>query len=162
MTELPAYLIGLFAACMACLVTAHYHRASSEQLVRTAGVIALNWVAGVLYVSASGVYTPWAFNIALDTLCAAAIMLHPAGRAQAYIGLFYCAQIAFHCAFGMHEASGFPADGAAYYDAITWIAWGQLAAMGAWCVGILVGDHRRSHRHALSNRPGHNHHGGRA
>lgn len=162
MTELPAYLVGLIMACLACLMTAHFHRASSGPLVRTACMIALNWVAGTLYVAGSGDYTPWAFSILIDVSCAAAIMAHPAGRMQAYIGLFYCLQIAFHCGFGLHETTGMPANGMAYYDAITWIAWGQLAAMGAWCVGILVGDHRRGNRHPPLDRAGHHHIGGAA
>lgn len=156
------YMSGLFTISLLCLVTAWRKAAQREQILRATAVIVSNWCAGLAYVQNSGNLTPWQFNIFIDSASAAVILWHPAGRAQAYIGLFYMLQIAFHAAYGIREVLGQQVDQLFYYDAITWIAWGQLLAMGTWCSGIWGKDavrRWRDHSHALDCRKSHSHHG---
>ena len=133
MTELPVYMNGLFAMLAIAGLTAWRHVDERSALMRTAGAIFANWVAGLVYVQNTGNLTPWHFNIFIDALAAAAVLYHPAGRAQGFIGLFYGFQIAFHVAVGFRLLLDFPVDLLFYYDAITWIAWAQLLAIGGWC-----------------------------
>jgi hypothetical protein len=140
MTELPAYMGGLFAMLLVAVLTTWWHPEQRKQMLRTAAAILLNWLAGTVYVQNTGNYTPWHFSIFIDAAAALAVMYHPAGRAQGFIGLFYFFQIAGHTAFGIRRLLGLPADPVFYYDAITWVAWAQLAAMGVWCGGIWIGS----------------------
>lgn len=155
MTELPAYAAGLMAMLALCGFTIRRHPGERWQIIRCAGAILFNWIAGVIYVRQTGDYTPWAFSIFIDALAALAVMFHPAGRVQGYIGLFYLLQIACHTGFGLREWLSYRTDSILYYDAITWIAWAQLAAMGGWCSAIWGDDilHRmRDRRHAADSR----------
>jgi hypothetical protein len=140
MTELLAYMAGLFTMLLAVALTAWLHRGQRPQMLRTAGAILLNWLVGFVYVQNTGNFTPWHFSIFVDAAAALAVMYHPAGRVQGFIGLFYFFQIAGHTAFGIRRLLGLPADPVFYYDAITWVAWAQLAAMGVWCGGIWIGS----------------------
>ena len=156
------YMSGLFAISLLCLVTAWRKATQREQILRTVLVIFLNWCAGLAYIQNSGDMTPWQFNIFIDSAAAAIILWHPAGRVQAYVGLFYMIQIAFHTAYGIREVFGQSVDQIFYYDAITFIAWGQLLALGAWCGGIWGKDAvrgLRDHGHALDRRKGNSHNG---
>lgn len=136
MTELPAYLTGLVSMLVLVGLTAFRHKMQREQVLRSAAAILFNWIAGSLYVSFTEDYTPWHFSIFIDAICAFIVMWQPAGRVQGFIGLFYFLQIAGHTAFGLRYLTGYPNDPIFYYDAITYVAWAQLLAMGAWCVGI--------------------------
>ena len=146
MTDLPAYLAGLLATLAAALFTGWRFPTWRGQLWRVAIAIFLNWAAGVAYVQATGDYTPWMFWIAADAITAMAVMWHPAGRMQVYIGLFFALQIAGHIAFGGRQLVGLPADPIFYYDAVTYVAWAQLAAIGVWTGGIWVGSVVPRHR----------------
>lgn len=155
MTSLPAYALGLLAIVLLTGLTGWKHLESRGQLWRVGAALALNWGAGLLYVSNTGNYTPWQFSIFIDSAAALTILFHPAGRAQAYIGLFYLFQIAGHIAYGGRHLLGYPADPVYYYDAITWVAWAQLLAVGVWSIGLWCGDilHRiRDRGHALDRR----------
>lgn len=140
MTEFAAYLAGLLVAEILVLVTAYSHRGQATQMLRTMAAIALNWQAGVAYIAWSGDYTPWMFNIAIDALAAFAVMFHPAGKVQGFIGLFYFVQIAGHIAYGGRRLFDMSADDIYYYDALTYVAWAQLIAMGVWCGGVWIGS----------------------
>ena len=157
-TDLPQYAAGLaIMLAMVCL-TCFWHAEPRAQMLRSAAAIAANWLAGVIYVHNTGNMTPWHFSILIDTLAAFAVMYHPAGKVQGFIGLFYCFQIAGHIAFGARQMLGLGADAIFYYDSITYVAWGQLVAMGVWCGGIWIADlvHRlRDSRHTHHVRTGH-------
>jgi hypothetical protein len=152
MTEAPVYLSGLVVASLVAFVTGWRFKPHRWQLWRVAGAIFLNWLLGTAYVLKTGDYTPWMFSIVLDAITAAAVMWHPAGRTQVYIGLFYALQIAGHIGYGGRRLFGMEASALFYYDALTWIAWAQLLAIGVWAGGLWVRDtlHRsRPVRHAL-------------
>lgn len=136
MLDMPSYAIGLFLVCIMAFITGSLFENSREQLWRSAGAILANWCVGMLYVYNTGNTSPWAFNIFIDSVAAATVLFHPAGRAQVYIGLFFAFQLAGHIAFGGRELLGLYADPFYYYDAITLVAWGQLLAMGVWGAGI--------------------------
>lgn len=140
MSWFASYASGL--AVMLFVITVTLLRRPGEVITigRTMLVILLNWVAGVAWVKASGDYTPWAFNILIDSAAATAIMWKPAGRAQGYIGLFYMLQITAHIAFGMRTIFDIRTDAIFYYHAITYVAWAQLAALGVWAGGVWMGD----------------------
>ena len=73
-------------------------------------------------------------------------------------GLFYFFQIAAHIALGIRSLLGIPTDAIFYYDAITYVAWAQLLALGAWSGGIWILVHRPGHSgDALHRRAGHFH-----
>lgn len=146
MTEMPIYLAGLLVAVAALLITGCKMPGCRAQLWRVAAAVGLNWLAGLTYVEISGDFTPWKFSIVADIAAAAAVMWHPAGRAQCYIGIFYFLQIAGHIGFGARSILGYDPDPVYYYDAITWVAWGQLAAIGAWTGGLWIGHIVHSHR----------------
>jgi len=154
MTELPIFAVGLFIMLVLAALTAMRQKEISWQIVRCAAAILVNWIAGTLYVWRTGDFTPWHFSIFIDAAAALAVMYHPAGRVQGCIGLFYLFQIAFHVAFGIRTILHMSADPIYYYDAITYIAWAQLAAMGLWCGGVWMGDflHRLRHRHDAAAR----------
>jgi len=156
MTELPVYLTGLILALGFAVVTALRHPACREPLLRTAAAILGCWIAGVAYTATTDDLTPWHFNIFLDAVTATVVMMNPAGRTQGTIGLLYFVQIAWHTAFGIQIFSGNKPDEQFYYDAITWVAWAQLAVLGIWCGGI-EHDNRvrtlRNSRDASSSRP---------
>jgi hypothetical protein len=155
-TSLVAYMAGLFSVLALVGLTAYRNQARREPLLRTGAAIAACWLAGLIYVSNTDDYTPWHFNIFIDALAALAVMFRPAGRTQGGIGLLYFAQIAWHTAFGIQIFSGNSPDPSFYYDAITWLAWAQLAVLGAWCGGIEYGSlvhSLRNSRHAPSSRP---------
>lgn len=140
MTDWPAYLAGLLGMLVLAALTVRWHPRERWQIVRCALAILINWIAGMIYVWQTRDYTPWAFNIFIDAAAALAVMYHPAGRVQGFLGLFYLFQIAGHTAFGVRQWLGLPADPVYYYNTITWIAWAQLAAMGGWCGAIWSGD----------------------
>lgn len=126
-------------------------------MLRTMAAIVLNWLAGIIYVHNTGNATPWHYNIFIDAAAAAAIMYHPASRVQGYIGLFYGFQIAGHVTFGARQLLGIPTDEVFYYDAITYVAWAQLAALGVWSGAIWVADlvyRLWNYRHADHRRAG--------
>lgn len=136
MTDTAPFACGIVAMMLAVAITAASHPDQREQMLRTAVVITANWGAGLAYVSVTANHTPWHFSIFIDALAAFAVMFHPAGKVQGFIGLFYFLQIAGHTAFGLRLLFGMSADPIYYYDAITYVAWLQLAAMGAWCGGV--------------------------
>jgi hypothetical protein len=136
MTDLPAYAGGLLTMLVVVGFTAHRFTNERWQLARVALAIFLNWLAGASYVIATENYTPWHFSIFIDALAAFAVMWQPAGRVQGFIGLFYLLQIAGHTAFGVRRLFGLGADPLYYYDAITFVAWAQLLAMGVWSGGL--------------------------
>lgn len=148
MTELPAYLTGLVVTALIALLTAGFHRHERAQVVRVAFAIIAVWAIGTVYVYGTGNYTPWKFSIMLDIAAAAVIMVRPASRAQALIGMLYFLQIAGHVAYGGRITFGYDASPVYYYDALTIVAWAQLFALGAWCGGIWLGTlvHGRWHR----------------
>lgn len=142
MTNAPTFALGMAAMLVAVSLTAYAHSKGEvrEQILRTAAAILINWIAGLIYVSTTDNYTPWHFSIFIDALAAFAVMFHPAGRVQGFVGLFYFVQIAGHIAFGLRTMLHMSVDPIYYYDAITYVAWAQLAAMGAWCGGVWIGD----------------------
>ena len=68
----------------------------------------------------------------------AAVLWHPAGRAQQYIGLFYIFQIIGHIAYGGRLLLGYNANALLYYDALTVIAWLQLLTLGVVAYGSKI------------------------
>lgn len=160
MTEIHAFMVGLFVMLAVVAPTAAAHRDQREQMLRTAVAILCNWIAGVAYVSITDNHSAWHFNIFIDAAAAFAVMFHPAGKVQGFIGLFYLIQIAGHVAFGIRRLTGMSADPIYYYDAITYVAWLQLAAMGAWCGGVWIGNllhHLRHRGDAPDRRASHSH-----
>jgi hypothetical protein len=148
MLDLPAYMLGLFGVLALVGLAAERFEECREPLLRTGASVLGCWLAGVVYVQTTDDYTPWHFNIFIDALAASVIMLHPAGRLQGAIGLLYFGQIAWHTAFGIQILSGNMPDALFYYNAITWVAWAQLAVLGAWGGGILYGSRVRTVRHS--------------
>lgn len=160
MTDLPAFTVGIVIAGIIAAITCLRFPDQRPQLLRTALAIWMNWIAGLLYVHTTGNMTPWHFNIFIDAVAAAGVMWHPAGKVQGYIGLFYFFQIAAHIAFGIRSLLGIPNDAIFYYDAITYVAWAQLIALGSWSGGIWITDilHRtRTGGHARDHSAGHFH-----
>jgi hypothetical protein len=100
---------------------------------RCASVLMLNWLAGYCFNAWFGTFTPWAWSALIDTVSAVVILWHPAGRAQAILGGSYVAQLVCHFLYAatsiwtQHE----------YWQALTFIAWAQLAVLGIW--GAKVG-----------------------
>ena len=138
MTDLPAFTVGIVTAVTLAALTCWRFPDQRPQLLRTALAIWLNWIAGLFYVNVTDNLTPWHYSIFIDAVAAAGVMWHPAGRVQGYIGLFYMLQIAAHIAYGIRDLLGIPTDAVFYYDAITYIAWAQLFAIGAWSSGIWI------------------------
>lgn len=136
MTSLAAYASGLLFAVLLSLYTGWKHEEAREQLWRVAAAILINWFAGLLYIRNTGNFSPWEFNLFIDSAAAFAVMWRPAGRVQGYIGLFYFFQIAAHVAYGIRDWAKMPNDPVFYYEAITLVAWAQLGALGAWTGGI--------------------------
>lgn len=140
MLDWPAYLAGLVAVLAMSAATGLRHKESREQLWRTAGAIAFVWAFGILYTSNTGNQDPWEFNLFIDSAAMAAILWHPAGRAQAIVGWLYLGQLICHSSYGVRELLGFYTDILLYYNALTGIAWLQLLAVGVWCGGIWLQD----------------------
>lgn len=132
----PVYLSGLLAMLTVATWTAMAHKDVREQVLRTAGAICIVWALGVLYISNTGNYDPWEFNLFIDGAAMMAILWHPAGRGQAAVGWLYILQMAYHGYYGGRELAGWSNDILLYYDVLTFIAYLQLLAAGVWCGGI--------------------------
>lgn len=136
MASLVSYVMGLLVVSSLLLWAGNAKKSVRGQVWRVVLVIMLNWCCGVTYITATGDQAPWEFNILIDTLSAFAILSNPVSRPQAYIGICYLAQICAHTAYGIREFFKFPNDVVFYYDALTLVAWTQLAVMGMWACGI--------------------------
>jgi hypothetical protein len=121
------YMIGLL------LIAGPLAVCGRGAIARCAAIIILNWVAGYEFNELFGTFTPWVWTTMIDTIAAAVILWHPAGRWQAVIGATYVLQIACHSAFaawswGAHS----------YWLTLTAIAWVQLMILGTWgCERVL-------------------------
>lgn len=132
MTELPTFAFGLLVAVFLALA------AGTSLMQRVALVLLANWLVLTAYVDATNNYTPWAMCFVVDALSAWAVMRRPASCPQATIGMLYLGQMSWHLVFGVREAINLPADAIFYYDAVTYIAWGQVAVLGVWTGGAMA------------------------
>jgi hypothetical protein len=140
MFDWPAYLTGLVITLVLSAIVGLCNPDPREKLWRTASAIALVWALGKLYISNTGNYDPWEFNLFIDSAAMAVILWHPAGRPQAVIGWLYMLQMAYHSYYGSRELLGYSNDVVLYYLALTVIAWSQLLTLGIWCGGIWFQD----------------------
>lgn len=149
MTANIAFIYALIGVCSFAFWRAWNRPEMRVYLWRVAGVLSINWALGTFYALQTGNPTPWHFNIFIDVVSAWVITLHPANRWQMIIGCTYCAQILVHCAYGLQDLrpewsflSWMPNWHVAqltYYWTLTWIAFGQLALLGAWSGGLKIG-----------------------
>jgi len=135
-TSVVAYASGLFCVALLAGFTGWRRKEVRWQIWRVGFVLAANWFLGFVFVTQTGNYTPWIFSLLIDALAAFAIMYRPAGKIQGLIGLTYFFQIAGHIAYGGRGLIGLETDPLYYYDALTFVAWVQLLAVGAWGAGI--------------------------
>lgn len=106
-------------------------------MFRTSAALFLNWLAQVVYYLVTKQSAPWAYFLLIDTLTAIVVLVRPAGKMQAIIGLTLVAQIAWHAAYGLfvllHGYSW--AAHFRYWEVLWWVAAGQLFLMGGWAGG---------------------------
>jgi len=154
MLDLGPYLSSLIGVGGICALAWLHSR--SGALLRCLSVVVAVWVAGFLYSAATGDFTHWAVNIAIDGIAARMILRHPAGKMQAALGGTYAVQVAMHIAYGARETWTI-ADPIAYYDMLTIVAYAQLAILGGWALGTwgqFIVDRLRRHHPALDHREG--------
>lgn len=133
MNPMSAYAMGLATALLFVFVAARLTQARwGDPLPRTALAILGNWIAGLVMSIPGGITDAWAWNIAIDGFAAFVILWRPAGRWQSLLGVSYCAQIAMHIGYGALLLTDQQPDQWSYYDALTRVAWVQLALLGAW------------------------------
>lgn len=150
-----AYMLGLAVAVPAAVLTGWL--SGRPELARCVATVFAVWCLGVAFNLATGVSDAWQFNIVIDTYAAIVILFRPAGRWQAALGSFFCAQIAMHGGYGVGQLLGKTTDPVLYYDALTSVAWVQLLLIGGWCSGIWGGGLVRrwfGNRGAASAAPG--------
>ncbi len=126
----------LLTMCVAIWFALFAH--SGQPLVRTAAVIMGNWLAVYGFNAVAGTYTPWLFWIALDSLCAALVLMKPAGKIQVLIAVGYMVQIAFHCAYGAISVMDYPSIPLIrhdYWEALLYPSYAQLALLACWGAG---------------------------
>lgn len=147
----PSYTIGLILVGAFALATGAV--LWREQLLRSCAAVVANWMIGTAFITLTGWTDCWGFNIILDAATATLVLWHPASRMQALIGVSYCVQIAMHIGYGTAKIDlfviGARADPWKYYDALTAIAWIQLALLGGWGSGLWlwrIADRRRGVR----------------
>lgn len=154
MLDWQAYLSGLAAMAGVSIATGWFIPAVREQVLRTAAAIILVWAFGILYITNTGNYDPWEFNLFIDGAAMTAILWHPAGRGQAVVGWLYILQLVYHGYYGSRELLGADNSIDLYYNVLTVIAWVQLLAVGLWCGGIWLQDRLPRHG-AVRNPVGH-------
>lgn len=129
------YVIALAAFSILGLWSGWKRKAPRWQIWRSVVAIAFNWLAGTVYITETGDYTPWQFSLFIDSGAALAILYHPAGREQAFLGWSYGLQIAAHIVFGALVTAGYSPPQDAYYRYLTYIAFVQLLILGDWSIG---------------------------
>lgn len=132
---MQSYLIALLLVAGPCAI---FRR---DAMSRVASALILNWVAGYLFNEVFHTTTPWAWSFAIDTVSAVIVLWSPACRWQALIGASYIVQIMMHAMFALgrwHPHS--------YWEALTAVAWLQLALLLLW------GGAGVAHRHAFDVR----------
>lgn len=117
-----AILLGL------SLIVASWSRGA---VLRCTLAVAANWIVGML-VSHAGWVDAWPVNIVIDVLTAWVILRNPAGRWQSILGVSFCAQIAMHVGYGANIILFSHGDMVGYYNALTVVAFLQLAVTGGW------------------------------
>lgn len=101
----------------------------SFAMKRAMFTVAANYAAAFCYTWVSKDPTPWPLFMALDFVSAAIILIKPAGRAQALVGLIYLMQISIHTGYAIALPN---ADGVVYWWLLTALAFLQLAVIGGW------------------------------
>jgi hypothetical protein len=139
-TPFLIYGFGLAVAMLAASMTVTAH--PNWQLARAAAAVFANWVLGTAFAVMTDVTDGWWFNIGIDAVAALVIFYRLSSPWQAALALTYCLQIAMHIAYAAMVADG-KAGPAAYYGALTAIAWLQLLLVIGWSGDIWL---RRSAR----------------
>ncbi len=132
------YLAPMLAVCLSAGIVGLL---CNLPIFRVAVVLALNWGVNTWFCYQTGIYDPWWFYLAVDSLSAWAVLYHPAGRVQSLIGYTYVGQIIIH---GVYGASGSGASDL-YWLVLLEIAYAQLFILGVWAGGY--GGYRLWRRH---------------
>lgn len=134
----------VYMALLAALTTLIVVGRQSSSMTRTILAIAGNYVISFAYTWTTKDPDPWPLFMALDFATALVILIRPAGRAQAIIGLTYIMQIAIHTSYAL---AGSGADGRIYWWLITAFAFLQLILIGGWWANVSGYRFRRLRRH---------------
>jgi len=132
------FSVGIIGTVIACFI-------GGSHTVRLCGaVLLMNWVVLSAAIWATKIYDPWYFSFALDFLCGAILLAHPAGRAQAMLGASFITQMIMHLAYGSLLLTGRSANYEIYYNMLTIVAWVQLAIVWGYAGGDIGGRIYRS------------------
>lgn len=105
-------------------------------MLRTALVLLMNWSINTAIFSLTGNYTPWVQYLIIDAISAAIVLVHPAGRMQATIGITYIIACIWHAAYGLTVLRAFSYYAQiSYWEKLRWIALAQILLMGGWIIG---------------------------
>jgi len=107
--------------------------------VMGACIVAGNWMAWTGFIQATGIYEPWHFGIAIDTIAAGLLLYQPSSRPKSILAGLFVVQIAMHVAYGMAEMTTPTPDNLAYYTNLSLVGWLQLFAVGVWAGGDIGG-----------------------
>lgn len=125
------FTVGLLLAVAA----AHHHRC--PLLMRSAWVLAANFIACNLAAVATGRFAPVEWLLLIDVASAILMLWHPAGRTQAILGMVYIVQLGLH---GVHWAAG-ETGSAVFY--LTMLNVGGGLQIAFLLSGAVNGDGRR-------------------
>jgi hypothetical protein len=115
------------------------HHEHCPLLVRSAWVLAANFLACNLVAIAAGTHAPVVWLFLIDVVSAIVMLWHPAGRTQAILGAVYVVQLGLHYVFW----AAAPAGAAAFYLSMLNVGGGiQIAFL---IMGAINGDGRKVH-----------------
>ena len=118
-------------------------------IVTTALLLTANWGACALISYLSGSVSDWIALAGVDYVTAVVLALMSARRPQFLIVALYAGMLVLHVAYSVHEIWKVGLSEREYFDALTVLAWLQIASVGGW-LGVDAHKARRSRRHTQS------------
>lgn len=139
----------------ACIALTQGGEPMRRTILSLAGAWALNWG----YCAVTGLASPWAWFVGVDTVAALAILRHPAGKVQALVGTCFLIQIAINIGYGANllwNGYNFDAELLRWQSdyAIGFVKLAMVLAWGLWNAKSLrnLGRYRRPAYHYRPHR----------
>ena len=118
-------------------------------IVISALILTANWGACALMSYASGSVSTWVALAGIDYAAAVIIAIAAERRPQFVIVALYAFMLVFHVAYSVQDTMKVGLSERQYFDALTILAWMQIATIGGW-LGVDAYKARRSRRHPES------------
>lgn len=129
------FILGL-AVFGALLMLARLSR--NDGIILSAVTLTCVWLCWYSFISATGVYEPWYFGIAIDAVAAFALTIPGASRTRIALASLYWVQIAVHTAYGWSVIAAGQEPYELYANVIDGLAILQILMVGGWAVADIL------------------------